>query len=89
MDTCSSFAASVLSRSCINTNKCMRCSILVRAGRENVIQNTEEEPQISPTSSGRPGPQQHEKEKKGGEVWGADFSKYQSLLAFHAVGPIP
>lgn len=50
---------SVPSRTCINTNKCTRQSGLVHVQKENVRQNTEEEPQIS-----QPGPHQHEYKKK-------------------------
>ena len=71
---------SVPSRTCINTNKCTRRSGLVHVRRENVRQNTEEEPQIS-----QPGPHQHEyNNNKKKEEARDDFSEYQRLLAFHA-----
>lgn len=40
----------VLSRSCINTNKCMSLSRLVDVQKENVMHSTEDEPQVSQTS---------------------------------------
>lgn len=67
---------SVMSTSRINTNKCMRQSRLVQEQKENVMQNTEEKPHISQTSSGRPGPHQQEEKKD----WD-DFSTYRRLLA--------
>lgn len=42
---------SVLSGGCINTNKCMRRSSQAHVQKENVMQNTEEKPQISQTSA--------------------------------------
>lgn len=74
---------SVPSRTCINTNKCTRQSGLVHVQKENVRQNTEEEPQIS-----QPGPHQHEYKKKiRSQRWFQRIPKTPGISC--RVGPIP